>query len=75
MAMDFEIRVEPVGTGHGKAMKWKWTLLCDGEDVADGETSGAEEKAREAARRAQTANLAQLAKQKTKKETKKNEAS
>ena len=61
----FECRVDPAGTKSGKAMKWNWTLIIDGEDVDFGEVTGAESKAQEACNRAYSRYLDRLAKRST----------
>jgi hypothetical protein len=57
-----ECRVDAAGTKSGKAMKWKWTLIIDEEDVDFGEVTGAESNAHEACNRAHLRYLDRLAK-------------
>ena len=43
MIKDIQIKVDRVR--QGKAMKWRWALICDGDELASGIVTGTRHKA------------------------------
>jgi hypothetical protein len=43
MIKDIQIKVDRVR--QGKAMKWRWALICDGKELAGGIVTGTRDKA------------------------------